>query len=612
MTKDAGYGFTGKILQVDLTQTKISTTPTPIKLARQYVGGSGLAARILYSLLTRDLDPLSADNPLFLLAGPLTGTVVPLCGRLTICTKSPLTQFWGESNIGGDFGARLRQAGYDGVFITGRAKHPTLLTILNDQIELQKNPDLWTRRVNETIDQLHKDFNEKRMATLTIGPAGENQVKFANIMSEGGRTAGRMGLGAVMGSKYLKAIVAVGDSSVPVAKPDELIDVTRSATKVLMEDFQIDLYKELGTAAFVGASQETGSMPNAYWTKGEFPTYDNISGSTMLEKILVGTSGCYRCPVRCGRVVEIPKGKYKLPSTSGPEYETIASLGSMILCDDLEALVYASHLCDDLGVDTISCGTTIGFAYYLMEQGKLSKKEVGMELKWGDPEPQHQLIKQIAAREGFGNILAEGSRALGNRYNASEDAANVKGLELACWGVRALFGCAVAYATSPRGGCHLDADTYWVLHGQVIPEIGVDADDPQTDEGMGEMTALLQNWRMVTNSLIICIFATYQPDEVAQFYSLVTGLSTSTQDLMHMGERIITLKRLINLNLGFTPNDDTLPSLVLRPLEGPTRGMVPNLDRQLSDYYRFRDWDRKTGYPSQSKIKELGLENLTS
>lgn len=610
LTKKDSYGYTGKILHVDLTTGTLKDSSTPFDWARQYLGGAGLAARILYSLLSKELDPLGPDNPLLLLAGPLTGTRVPLCGRLSICAKSPLTGLWGECNIGGDIGARIRHAGYDGVLIKGQAAQPTLLTIHNGQANLQEKPGLWSLRVTETITQLHKAYDEKRMASLVIGPAGENLVKFASIMTEGGRTAGRMGLGAVMGSKNLKAIVAIGDTPVPVAKPDELLKLVRTATKALMEDFQVSLYKELGTAAFVGHSQEIGSMPNKYWTASEFPTYDNISGSTMAETILVGTSGCYLCPIRCGRVVEIPKGKYKLSRTSGPEYETLGALGSMILCDDLEAVTYAAHLCDELGLDTISCGTTIGFAYYLMDQGKLTKKEVGMDLKWGDPDPQITLIKQIAVREGFGNILAEGVRALGKRYNASDDAVHVKGLEVACWGVRALFGNAAMYATSPRGGCHLDADIYWVLAGQVIPEIGIDADDPQTDEGMGELIARTQNWRMVTNSLNICMFATYTPTEVAQFYSLVTGVTVSPQDLLDVGERIITLKRLINLKLGFVVKQDTIPPLLLRPLEGPTRGMVPNLSRQLKDYYRYRNWDQKTGRPSAAALKKVGLDKL--
>ncbi len=610
LIKKGSYGWTGKILHVDLTTRSLKDSPTPLDWARQYIGGAGLAARMLYPLLSRELDPLGPDNRLLILAGPLTGTQVPLCGRLNICSKSPLTNLWGECNIGGNIGARLRHAGFDGVLITGRAARPTLLVINNGQASLEEKPELWTLQITEAINQFHKDYDENRMATLTIGPAGENLVKFANIMTEGGRTAGRMGLGAVMGSKKLKAIVAIGDTPVPVAKPSELRELIRTATKVLMEDFQIGLYKELGTAAFVGPSQEINSLPTKYWTTGEFPTHDNISGSTMAETILVGTSGCYRCPVRCGRVVEIPKGKYRIPRTSGPEYETISALGSMILCDDLEAVTYAAHLCDELGLDTISCGVTIGFAYYLMDQGKLTAKEVGMDLEWGDPASQISLIKQIAARAGFGDILAEGTRALGKRYNASDEAVHVKGLEVAQWGVRAQFGNAAMYATSPRGGCHNDADIYWVLSGQVIPELGIDADDPQSDEGMGELVARTQNWRMVTNSLNICIFATYTPKEVAQFYSLVTGFSTSPQDLLDIGERIITLKRLINLKLGFTGKDDTLPPLLLRPLEGPTRGLVPNLSRQLKDYYKYRNWDQKTGRPSAAALKKVGLEEL--
>jgi aldehyde:ferredoxin oxidoreductase len=282
----------------------------------------------------------------------------------------------------------------------------------------------------------------------------------------------------------------------------------------------------------------------------------------------------------------------------------------MFLNDNLEAVAFAAHLCDELGLDTISCGTTIAFACYLMEHDKLTPKEAGMQIDWGNPDVQIDLIKQIAARNGFGDVLAEGTRALGERYKATELAVHVKGLENACWGVRAQFGNAAMYATSPRGGCHLDADIYWVLSGQVIPELGIDADDPLTDEGMGKLVALTQNWRMVTNSLIICIFATYSPAEIAQMYSLVTGHDISAEELMLIGERIITLKRLINLKLGFTAKDDTLSPHLLKPLEGPTDGRVPNLEKQLNEYYAFRNWDRKTGRPSAAALKKVGLADL--
>ncbi len=610
MTRKSEYGFTGKILHVDLTKGKLKDSPTPFGWAKQYIGGAGLAARMLFSPLSQTLDPLGPDNSLLFLAGPLTGTSVPMCGRLSICAKSPLTHFWGECNIGGNIGARLRQSGYDGVFIHGRSEHPTVLTILDGHAAIKEADGLWSNSVTKTQKQLHRDYNDKRMASLTIGPAGENLVKFASIMTEGGRAAGRMGLGAVMGSKNLKAIITIGETPIPVANPDALIELVQTATKVMMEDFQIVTYKEMGTAAFFGASYEIGSLPIKYWSSSDFPTHDNISGSTMFERILVGQSGCYRCPVRCGRVIEIPGGKYNLPRTSGPEYETLAALGSMILNDNLEALAYAAHLCDDFGLDTISCGTTIGFAVYLMEQGKLTPEEVGMKLEWGDADSQIALIKQIAVREGFGDILAEGTRMLGDRYDAAEYAVHVKGLENACWGVRAHFGNAAMYATSPRGGSHLDADIYWVLSGQVIPELGIDADDPQTDEGMGALVAITQNWRMVTNSLIMCIFATYTPEEIAKMYTLVTGITTSAKQLMHIGERIITLKRLINLKMGLTIKDDTLSPHLLRPLEGPTQGMVPNLEKQLKDYYIHRDWDQKTGRPSAAALKKVGLANL--
>jgi aldehyde:ferredoxin oxidoreductase len=611
MVSKNGNGFTGKILQIHLTKNSVKETPTPIEWTHKFIGGGGLAARILYPRLKTAPDPLGPDNPALLMAGPFTGTTVPSSGRMVICARSPLTKLWGECNIGGYFGATMRQSGYDGILIEGQSEKPVFLTIIHGTAQLHDAEHLWTKTILETQEMLRSDLKEKRFFTVSIGPAGENLVKYANIMSEGGRAAGRMGLGAVFGSKHLKSIAVVGNQPIPVAQPDAIIDLAKTANKVMMEDFMPDCYRMMGTATAVGPAQEIGAMPNRYFTQGEFPTHDNISGATMMETRLVGNDGCHRCPIQCGRIVEISDGKYQVPRVSGPEYETLGALGSMILVDDLDAVIYASHLCDNLGLDTISCGNSIGFAYYLMDQCKLSKEEVGLQLDWGNPEPMIELIPKIAQREGFGDILAEGVQAMGRRYNAEELAVHIKGLEVSCWDPRALFGMATSYATSPRGGTHLDGDMYMVLQGQVILELDIDADDPQTDEGMGEVAAKSQSWRQVSNSLIICQFPTYTAEEVTQFYNYVTGENLTPQDLLAIGDRIITLKRLINLELGFTPEMDSLPKLLLKPLKtGGTRGLVPDVEKQLADYYAYRGWNQRTGHPSATALKKVGLADL--
>ncbi|MFX1577175.1 MAG: aldehyde ferredoxin oxidoreductase family protein [Promethearchaeota archaeon] len=608
MPTKKGNGFTGKMLHIDLSEGSLKNRPTPLDWAQEFIGGAGLAAKILYPLLSATTEPLGPNNPLLLMAGPFVGTAVPSSGRLALCARSPLTRLWGESDIGGYFGAEMRQAGYDGILIQGRAETPVYLSLLYGQIELKDANHLWSKTISETQQQLRTEINEKRFFTLSIGPAGENLVKYANIMSEGGRAAGRMGLGAVMGSKNLKAIAVVGDQIVPVANHGALVEHVRIANKLMIEDFMPDCYRMMGTATAVGPAQEIGAMPNKYFTQGEFPTHDNISGATMSETRLVGRDGCHRCPIQCGRVVEIPEGRYKIPRVSGPEYETLGALGSMMLIDDLDAIITASHLCDDLGLDTISTGNSIGFAYYLMDQGILTPKEVGANLDWGNPEPVLWLIPRIAYREGFGDILAEGTRSMGERYGVEDLAVHVKGLEVSCWDPRALFGMATSYATSPRGGSHLDGDMYMVLQGQVQMELGIDADDPQSDEGMGEIAAKSQSWRQVSNSLIICQLPTYTIDDIVQFYRNVVGREITPQELLHIGDRIITLKRLINLNLGFTPEQDRLPKLLMQPLqEGGTQAKVPDVEKQLTDYYAYRDWDRKTGRPSAAALKKVGL-----
>ena len=605
-------GYMGKILKVNLSASKISEEPLNMSFARMFLGGSGLACRILYDMIDKDTDPLGPDNPLIFMTGPLTGTLAPSCGRYVVCAKSPLTGIWGEANSGGKFGPMLKFSGYDGIVIIGRSEKPVYLSIINGSAELRPAEHLIGKTTFETQEIIAEEVGEKRVSVACIGPAGENLVKYAAIMNDGGRAAGRTGMGAVMGSKNLKAIAVFGSKKVPLANGDKFRETVKEAIAIVKEAFNTEMFKQLGTGAYVDMAQEMGDMPNKYFTLGVFENASKISGSTMTETILVRNRACYECPIGCGRVVKIDEGKYKLPETDGPEYETLCAFGSLILNDNLEGLAYANYLCNIYGIDTISCGSTIAFATYLFELGKISREETGgIELRWGDIDTVIQLIEMIAYRKRFGDVLAEGVRRVSEKYNAKNYAAEVKGLEMPFHDPRAFFGMALCYATSPRGACHLNGDVYMVDLGQEVPELGIVSGDRFEEENKVEVTVKSQNWRTVYNSMIMCQFCNPPAEIIAKLLTYSTGQEYTVKDLDLLGERIFNLKRILNNKLGITRKDDYLPKIVLTPLkEGGTGGRVPNIDKMLQKYYEIRNWDEETGKPKKEKLEQLGLQEF--
>jgi len=605
-------GYMGKILKVNLSTGKISEEPLNMNFAKMFLGGSGLACRILYNMINKDTDPLGPENPLIFMTGPLTGTTAPSCGRYVVCAKSPLTGIWGESNSGGKFGPMLKFSGFDGIIIVGRSEKPVYLSIVDGSAELRSAEHLVGKNTFETQRILAEELGEKRVSVACIGPAGENLVKYAAIMNDGGRAAGRTGMGAVMGSKNLKAVAVFGSQKVPLADEDKFIEVAKEAHTIVKEAFNSEMFRQLGTGGYVDLAQEMGDMPNKYFTLGVFENASKISGSTMAETILVRNRACYGCPIGCGRVVKIDEGKYKLLETDGPEYETLCAFGSLILNDNLEGLAYANYLCNIYGIDTISCGSTIAFATYLYEQGKISKDETGgIELKWGDIDIVIQLIEMIAFRRGFGDILAEGVKRIGEKYGARDYAAEVKGLEIPFHDPRAFFGMAICYATSPRGACHLNGDVYLVDLGQEVPELGIVSGDRFEEEKKVEVVIKSQNWRTVYNSMIMCQFCNPPAEIIAKLLTYSIGQEYAIEDLGLLGERIFNLKRILNNKLGVSRKDDYLPKIVLTPLkEGGTEGRVPNIGKMLQKYYEIRKWDYESGKPTEEKLKQLGLDKL--
>ncbi|MFX1487093.1 MAG: aldehyde ferredoxin oxidoreductase family protein [Promethearchaeota archaeon] len=611
-------GYTSRILRVDLSKGKISEEKTDKRLTKKFLGGSGLACGILYDMIDENTNPLGPENPLIFMTGPLTGTIAPSCGRYCVCAKSPLTGIWGESNSGGRFGPMLKFSGFDGIIATGRSKKPVYLLVIDGTPELRSAKSLMGKTTFETQELIIEETGEKRMSVACIGPAGENLVKYAAIVNDGrkgvGRkgVAGRTGMGAVMGSKSLKAVATVGSRRVQLAEYEEFRKAAKEANAIVSEATSTDMYKQVGTGGFVDMAQEIGSMPNKYFTSGVFEGAGRISGSTMTETILIRNSACYGCQIGCGRVIEVKEGKYALPETDGPEYETLCAFGSLILNDNLEGLAYANYLCNAYGIDTISCGSTIAFATYLYDKGKISRSDTrGIELNWGDVDTAILLIRMIAERRGFGRTLSEGVKRIAEKYDATDYAAEVKGLEIPFHDPRGFFGMALCYSTSPRGACHLNGDLFMVDLGQEFPELGIVSGDRFDEEDKHFVVTKAQNWRTVYNSMIMCQFCNPPPGTIARLLTYSTGQKYDIGDLDLLGERIFNLKRCLNVKLGTSCKDDYLTRIMLTPLkDGGTEGRVPDLQKMLEKYYELRQWDRKTGKPTKEKLEQLDLQYL--
>jgi aldehyde:ferredoxin oxidoreductase len=601
-------GYMGKLLHVDLTRGTLEDGSIDERHAQRYLGGSGLGARLIYDMLGPDTNPLGPENPLLFLTGPLVGTSAPACGRHAVCARSPQTGLWGESSSGGFFGAEMRFAGYDGILVTGRSETPVFLTIVRGRPSLRPAEYLWGQDTYATQSLIREELGEPRARVACIGVGGENQVKYAAVINDHGRAAGRTGMGAVMGSKNLKAIAVRGTAKVDLADPDGFKAVRQQAWDIVKEDVQSQMLRLGGTTFWMDMATMYGDAPHRYFTQGEWEPAEKLTASAMVDSIFVRPRTCYRCPIACGRESRLER--YGLMQVDGPEFETVASFGNLLLCDDLEGITYIGHLCDLYGVDTISAGGTIGFATYLFQERIIGPEETGgLSLRWGDVEAVIQLVEMIAHRRGFGNDLAEGTRALGRRFGVEELAVQVNGLEVPMHDPRGFSGQGLVYAVSPRGACHNQGDTFMLQQGQWVPELGVVSGD-RHGETLTEVTATVRNmdWRAVTNSMIMCHLQNPPLALVLGMLNAATGWEVSADDIALMGERISVLKRCLNRRLGLTRADDRLPKLVLESLEdGGTEGYVPDMERMLELYYAVRGWDADTGMPGPGKLKELDI-----
>ncbi|MFX1559382.1 MAG: aldehyde ferredoxin oxidoreductase family protein [Promethearchaeota archaeon] len=582
------------IIHVNLSDKSIRREPIPPNLFKQYLGGRGLGVKLVYDHLTPGTDALSPNNLLVFAVGPSTATRVPTAGRFVVVTKSPTTGTIFDSHAGGYFGAQLRRAGFAAVVFYEKSDSPVYLWINNDEIEIRDASKIWGKDVFDTTDQLLKETDEKAQVAC-IGPAGENLGLMASIMTDKHRAAGRGGVGAVMGSKNLKAIVAKGTNEVGVHDQERLNAAVERSRRLIKKNAvtnkSLPVY---GTPVLVSVANELGMLPTNNFQEGTFNDADGVSGEKLLERFSAGTYNCHGCPIGCGRVSLI-KGE----KVGGPEYESLWALGPQCGINDLEWIAIANDRCNHLGLDTISTGSTIGAAMELVEKGKLDAP-----LRFGDTTGVLDIIEDMAYMRGLGAEMSEGSKRLTERYGAPNLAMQVKGLELPAYDPRGAQGHALGYATSNRGGCHLRS----YLIGPEVLGSPVLVDRDRTD-GKADLVMLYQDLSAAMDCMVVCRFTNFAwtVDDYAEMISAGTGIELSGRDLLQLGERIYNLERLFNLREGFTKNDDTLPPRFFKPLpEGGSRNRVVHLDEMLKEYYKLRGWD-KEGRPTNATLKKLGI-----
>ncbi len=595
-------GYCGKLLRVNLSTGEITKEELDIALAKKFVGGRGLGSYFLAEEVDPAVDALSAENKLIFATGPLTGSQAPASGRYMVVTKSPLSGTIACSNSGGFWGAELKRAGYDMIIVQGRSDKPCYISVNDDAVEIKSAERCWGKLVSETTDLLLEEAGDAKARVLTIGPAGERQLLLACIMNDRYRAAGRSGVGAVMGSKNLKAIVVRGSGKVATAKPEAAKEVLKRVRQMLKEnDITGKGLPTYGTSSLVNVINEHGIYPTRNFQRGHFETADKVSGEALAEQYLVKNVACYACPIACGRRVKVGDVQGE-----GPEYETLWAYSADCGVDDLAAVIRANNWCNEYGLDTISSGTTIACAMELYEKGYIKPDEIdGPALEFGSSEAIVEWTRKMGAGEGFGARLAAGSYRLAESYGAAELSMSVKKLEMPAYDPRGVQGHGLEYATSNRGGCH--------VRGYMIsPEIlGIPEKlDRFSVDGKAGWVKRMQDLTAVIDSTGLCLFTSFAlgADHYRDMYNAIVGEDWTTEEMLEAGERIWNLERRFNLKAGVGADEDRLPRRLLEEpiLAGAKEGQVHRLAEMLPEYYQERGWDAK-GVPTEERLAQLGL-----
>lgn len=616
-------GYTGKILRIDLSAKTSTTEELPEEIARDFIGGAGFGIKYLFEEVPAKCDPLGPENKLIFASGPLSGTNVPCTSRMAVTAKSPLTGAVGLSLTGGYFPVELKFAGYDAMIIEGKAEEPMFLVIRDGDVKFRSARKIWGMKTMDAQQIIKNDLNDQNYRVACIGPAGENQLKIASIINEW-RAVGRKGLGAVMGAKNLKAIAIRGTGKVAVADSDKLIAARDQFAKAMKEsEVLYPAFSKMGTPMVVDHTCAMGIFPTKnYSATGAYDPIGKIGVEVQMTRN-VGAEHCYGCPVGCSQLKLAKEKPYAGVLTEGPEFETMYSFGGVTGVENIDAIIAADRLADELGFDSISSGVTVAFAMELYEKGLISQEDTnGLELNFGNDEAMITLLHQMAYREGFGAVLADGSREAAKKIGKGSEqfAMQVKGLELPAYDVRGAKAHGLNYATSFTGADHCRGYAFQEVFGIPIPK----EVDRFAVEGKGELTKWNQDLRTATTDVpTMCGFLMdmavphMAAQNTASLLAAVTGFSFAPEDILVVGERINNLARVFNSRAGLTRADDTLPErLLTEPIPGgASKGHFisrEELKQMLDEYYKARGWDMETGTPTKEKLLSLGLDSAVA
>lgn len=612
--------ITRTAIRIDLSKKKSTIEYINKELVAKFIGGRGINSALLYNEVPAGIDPFSPENRIIFGTGPLTGTLSPASGRYTVSSKSPLTGIHGDSNAGGFWGPELRFAGYDHLIIQGRSKKPVYIWINDNNIEIRDASHIWGKTTWETELSIQEELGDPDIQVASIGQAGEKLVRYACIINNKWRAAGRTGMGAVMGSKNLKAIAVRGSKKVDVAKPDELMKYVYELNDLLLSDPAYGIWSKYGTPGLINPANQLGILVTENDRRSTFADAEKISGETFYDEYSVKSNACFNCPVHCGHSYVAGTGNNgNIIFGGGPQFAALANLGSRCNNSNLGSILEMNTICNQLGIDVCSSGVALSFAMECFEKGIITEKNTGgIQLNWGNSGSMIKMLYKIAGKEGFGNVLAEGawraSQVIGKESH--KYAMTIKGADSPDYDPRALKGWGLAYAVSTRGGDHLRA----------LPALEI-LNDPLEYERLGlpvagnrfsyDNKAIMIKWhediRAVADSLEICKFLTrttlLSPKYLARLFELVTGAGITINELLFAGERIINIERMFCVREGISRKDDTLPERYLTESlpDGPGKGETIQLEKMLDEYYLERGWDNETGIPTHMKLNELGI-----
>jgi aldehyde:ferredoxin oxidoreductase len=606
-------GYNGKVLQIDLSEQRVSIDELEDAAARAFIGGSGLGAEILFRETSQETRPLAPENVMVFATGPLTGTRAFCSNRFSVMAKSPLTGIFAEASAGGYWAGAFKGSGYDVLVLKGRSAQPVYLYIDEERVEIIDADFVWGKDTIQSTESLRARHGDKARAAV-IGVAGENQVNLANIVTDGahGRVLGRCGLGAVMGSKNLKAVVVNGSLKPTVFDDDALAELMKQIGPQMRTG--PDPLRQHGTPVGLDTYNEIGELPirnwrQGIWTEGAI----KITGTQVTKNLLIRRYHCGNCVIGCGRVVKGREGEYEGREIAGPEYEALGMIGANCLIDDLAVIAKANELLNCYGLDCVSTGSAIAFGMEAFERGLITREDTGgLELRWGDKDALFAAIREIGEKRGIGTLLGKGVRAASEQMGgtAREFAVEVKGLEAPAHDPRAKFTLALGYATSARGACHVSSFTMDFEEGMVIEDLDLPSMPKRfTSANKAEGVMLMQNWMGLFDSAVLCKFSLFggmTPSVIAKALSAATGWDIDKGELSMIGSRIFNLKRLYNVREGISRKDDNLPPRFLHERKGGGTSELPPLNVMLNEFYKLRRWD-EFGIPSEGLVQQLNL-----